>query len=318
MLTSISIVIATDIIIDMISISLFIIILFLFLPLSLPFIQVVVDDICMCVSEVVRGGDLLKSTARQLLMYRALIGGGNDGGGRGSEGERGGGERGGGGEEYRKERMKDEKEGEEGIEREGMTNEQGNLECGKLNNALPSSTFSTSNLPSSHPLPTSSPSLSSSSSSTHSSVHNSIPFIIPSFYHCDLVRDYNTHKRISKRNQESNNDDNGVKEDKKINSTNMICENIKENKELLLSSSIHDENINENEDENNSNKMIALNQSIQISSSTTTTTTTTSISLNNKMDTSSEMFTLRYLREIGYTPDRIRGEILDLNSDFIY
>lgn len=239
----------------------------------------------MCVSEVVRGGDLLKSTARQLLIYRALIGEGREGGDR-----RGGRE----GEEYRKERIKDEKEEVEGIEREGMTDEQGNLECGNLNNALPSSASS------------------SSSSTTHSFVHNSIPFIIPSFFHCELVRDYNTHKRISKRNQENKNDDNGGNEDNKI---NMVCENVEENNELLLSSSIH--NDNEIGNENNSCKMIALNQSIQISS-TPTSSATTSMSLNNKMDTSSEMFTLRYLREIGYTPDRIRTEILDLNSDFIY
>ena len=31
-----------------------------------------VDDICMCVSEVVRGSDLLLSTARQILLHRAL------------------------------------------------------------------------------------------------------------------------------------------------------------------------------------------------------------------------------------------------------
>lgn len=237
------------------------------------------------------------------------------GGGRGSEGGRGRG-RGGGreGGEDRKEGIKDEKEGEEGIEREGMTNGEEKLESGKLNNALPSSTSSTPLLPSSHSLPPSSPSPSSFSSSTPSPVQSAIPFIIPFFYHCDLVRDYNTHKRISKRNQENNNDDNGVKEGNKMNSTNMICENIKENKELLLFSSIYNEN--ENEDDNNSNKMIASNQSIQISSTSTTTTTT--ISLNNKMGTSSEMYTLRYLREVGYTPDRIRMEILDLNSDFIY
>jgi glutamyl-tRNA synthetase len=32
----------------------------------------VVDDAAMRISEVVRGADLLKSTARQLLLYRAL------------------------------------------------------------------------------------------------------------------------------------------------------------------------------------------------------------------------------------------------------
>jgi glutamyl/glutaminyl-tRNA synthetase len=35
-------------------------------------LAVVVDDIAMKISEVVRGADLLKSTARQLLLYRAL------------------------------------------------------------------------------------------------------------------------------------------------------------------------------------------------------------------------------------------------------
>jgi glutamyl/glutaminyl-tRNA synthetase len=35
-------------------------------------LAVVVDDIAMRISEVVRGADLLKSTARQLLLYRAL------------------------------------------------------------------------------------------------------------------------------------------------------------------------------------------------------------------------------------------------------
>jgi glutamyl/glutaminyl-tRNA synthetase len=33
---------------------------------------VVVDDAAMRITEVVRGEDLLKSTARQLLLYRAL------------------------------------------------------------------------------------------------------------------------------------------------------------------------------------------------------------------------------------------------------
>jgi glutamyl/glutaminyl-tRNA synthetase len=35
-------------------------------------LAVVVDDAAMKISEVVRGEDLLKSTARQLLLYRAL------------------------------------------------------------------------------------------------------------------------------------------------------------------------------------------------------------------------------------------------------
>jgi glutamyl-tRNA synthetase len=35
-------------------------------------LAVVADDIAMKISEVVRGADLLKSTARQLLLYRAL------------------------------------------------------------------------------------------------------------------------------------------------------------------------------------------------------------------------------------------------------
>jgi glutamyl-tRNA synthetase len=35
-------------------------------------LAVVADDHAMCISEVVRGEDLLKSTARQLLLYRAL------------------------------------------------------------------------------------------------------------------------------------------------------------------------------------------------------------------------------------------------------
>jgi glutamyl/glutaminyl-tRNA synthetase len=35
-------------------------------------LAVVVDDAAMQISEVVRGADLLKSTARQILLYRAL------------------------------------------------------------------------------------------------------------------------------------------------------------------------------------------------------------------------------------------------------
>jgi glutamyl-tRNA synthetase len=35
-------------------------------------LAVVVDDVAMQITEVVRGEDLLKSTARQLLLYRAL------------------------------------------------------------------------------------------------------------------------------------------------------------------------------------------------------------------------------------------------------
>lgn len=255
----------------------------------------------MCVSEVVRGGDLLKSTARQLLIYRALIGGGRRGG------------RDGGREDVRREKKggnrveKGEREQrEKGIEGGSAEEEEGNRTDGNFNDAVPSS-----------------------STTTSPSIQNSLPFIIPSFYHCDLVRDYNTHKRISKRNQDNNqdnNDENGVEEGNVIKSMNMIDENVLENEELLLSSSIDDDNEvtsnngSKDKNENNSAHVNSLNLSIQISSipASSTTTTTTSISLNNKMDTSSEMFTLRYLREIGYTPDRIKTEILDLNSEFLY
>ena len=200
-----------------------------------------------------------------------------------------------------------------------------------MNNALPSSTSSTPLLPSSHSLPPSSPSPSSFSSSTPSPVQSAIPFIIPFFYHCDLVRDYNTHKRISKRNQENNNDDISI-ENSQYRNTSIIsqkCNSIKNNA-LNLSSPIHNKKIliqneNENENENeedsgkknqsNFNEILSLNQSIQISSISTS---SSSLSMNNKMDTSSEKFTLKYLREIGYTPDRIRTEILDLTSEFIY
>ena len=53
-------------------------------------------------------------------------------------------------------------------------------------------------------------------------------------------------------------------------------------------------------------------------STSSSSSSSSSLLMNNKMDTSSEKFTLKYLREIGYTPDRIRIEILDLTSDFIY
>jgi glutamyl-tRNA synthetase len=41
---------------------------------NLPSYQLacVADDAAMCITEVVRGADLLKSTARQILLYRAL------------------------------------------------------------------------------------------------------------------------------------------------------------------------------------------------------------------------------------------------------
>ena len=41
-------------------------------------------------------------------------------------------------------------------------------------------------------------------------------------------------------------------------------------------------------------------------------------SKGDKLDTSSEKYTLRYLRLNGYTPDRIREEILGLGSDSTY
>ena len=309
----------------------------------------------MGVTEVVRGGDLLKSTARQLLIYKALLGDNCVG-----EAEK-----------VRKKENKENKEEEEGEkdEKERIDecyntsngedikngNEKGggemiinkkhvrNVELDKPVTFSSSSSSSTSSSTSSSfsSSSSSSSSFSSSSSSFSSSTgpsttHDSIPFMIPTFYHCDLVRDYNTNKRISKRNQENDNNDITTENSQYQNTSNINQKNHRKGNELNLSSPMHIEDILvQNETENNSgnengqkneincDEIISLNQSIQISSissssSSTSSSSSSSSSMNNKMDTSSEKFTLRYLREMGYTPDRIRIEILDITPEFIY
>ena len=260
-------------------------------------VQVVVDDICMGVTEVVRGGDLLLSTARQILLHRALGGGGVEGGAEGGV------------------------EGGEGEETDMETQTQTHVQT-LSNNAH-------SSIP--PPYSSASPSTSSSSSST-SSLHlfpSSLssplplpfPYSIPSYYHCDLVRDPATEKRIAKRNQPTQDPSE--------------CERTADS--TVLSGDSNDINfaIEMSESKNVIPTHLHTTQSSTYVSTFVgdssklhgqkihhtlpiATPATSSTVAPEKMGTDSDMFTLRYLRENGYTPDQIRTEILGLTCDTDY
>ena len=342
----------------------------------------------MGISEVVRGSDLLVSTARQLLVHRAFQDAIH------IEKE----------EEVEEEAREEEEERGKLIEYENSNalesekaylyqsragngngdkgcniwnedkDEAGRVEVKNIDNFVlsdnydrrvispASSSFSSSSFPASSsfssscsPTSSSSTSLSPSSPSQPSSSSPSFP-TFPLFYHCDLVRDPNTLKRIAKRNQNptENESENGkgkgnqsmneieneiinkikkkndhvkdfFKEKKKIDEsyTNMLqsCTDIVDSHTDDCSSLSTDRrpDIMTVKVSILTKPPLPVSFPVSISTSSpmilisnTTSNTASAVSAKKKMDSSSDMYTLRSLRERGYTPERIRSEILGL------
>jgi hypothetical protein len=114
----------------------------------------------------------------------------------------------------------------------------------------------------------------SSYTSIPSTSNSNIPIYsthIPKYYHCDLVRDPNTLKRLAKRNQIET-----------VTAISYI--------------------------QNDSDYLYPLT----LTPLTPSDVSTNGIMCLSKMDNSHDNYTLRSLREHGYTPERIRSEILGL------
>jgi hypothetical protein len=263
----------------------------------------------MGVTEVVRGGDLLLSTARQILLHRALGGvevGGGGGGGAGEDTHLQG-------------------DIETNMEREKVTK--------TLTQTLPHTQtqthFQTLSDTALSPIPPYS-SLSSPSSSLHllSSTKPSItpspsrfPFSIPSFYHCDLVRDPATEKRIAKRNQTTQDPSECERTGE---STVRSCDRDNGNTTTEMSENENETSTQIYSTQGSPNVSTFTGDNLKLNDQKTphtlpiATPATSSTVVPEKMGTNSDMFTLRYLRENGYTPDQIRTEILGLNCDTDY
>jgi hypothetical protein len=231
-------------------------------------LAVVVDDICMGVTDVVRGSDLLMSTARQMLLYEALL---------------------------PRSLVKGEKiedpfsltlitapssssslssvesmlaneENKELVLNIGVNDDEKKYEK-MVTNRGEMDIVSTEVRDAPSPI-------TSSCTSIPSISNINIPIYstyMPTYYHCDLVRDPNTFKRLAKRNQ---------------------------NETVSTISYI----------QNDSDYLYPLTLTPLMPSDVST----NRIMCLNKMDHSHDNYTLRSLREHGYTPERIRSEILGL------
>lgn len=144
---------------------------------------------------------------------------------------------------------------------------------------------------------------------------------IPSFYHCDLVRDPATEKRIAKRNQPTQD----PSECEPTTDSTAQCGD-RNNRNIIVEMSENKNEISSQLDILECSTYVStfagddLRLNCQKSSHTLpiTTPATSSTIVPEKMGTDSDMFTLRYLRENGYTPHQIRTEILGLNCDSDY
>jgi hypothetical protein len=258
----------------------------------------------MGVTEVVRGGDLLLSTARQILLHRAL--GGVEVGEGGGEGEGEGDD------------IQMQGDIETNMEREKVTKTLMQAETHfqtlsdtALSPIPPCSSLSSSSslrlLPSISPSTTPSPSRFS--------------FSIPSFYHCDLVRDPATEKRIAKRNQTTQDPSECERTGE---STVRSCDSYNGNTSTEMSKNENEASTQIYNTQGSANVSSFTGDYLELNDQKTphtlpiATPVTSSTVVPEKMGTNSDMFTLRYLRESGYTPDQIRTEILGLNCDTDY